>query len=43
MEESRSEQEEEGFDQGGLGTQLIPKSKVVHKGSYDLENFLSQL
>ena len=33
-EESISEEEEEDFDKEGLGTQIIPKSKVK-KGSYE--------
>ena len=33
-EESISEEEEEDVDKEGLGTQIIPKSKVK-KGSYE--------
>ena len=43
IEESSYEEKQEDFDKGGLGTQLRPKSKGAHKGSYGLEKILGKL
>ena len=36
-------EEEEIYDEEGLNTKLIPKSKSAMKGSEQLENFLTQV
>ena len=36
-------EEEEKFDEEGLNTKLIPKSKSAMKGSEQLESFLTQV